>query len=131
MQKNKFVQIDSHIGSLDEEGLVYIKGIPEKNVSIEEAEQLIDEEISQFISSTIDEKEMQKVRNGYESDKLYPSAINDIAYDIAYYELLGNCDLYNKRIETHNSVKASDILQLAKEIFIPENCSTLQYCKKS
>lgn len=131
MQKNKFIQIDSHIGSLDEEGLVYIKGIPEKNVSIEEAEQLIEEEIRLFIDSSIEEHEMQKVRNGYESDKLYPAAINDIASDIAYYELLGDCNLYNKRIETHNSVKAADILTLAKEIFVPENCSTLQYCKKS
>ena len=131
MQKNKFIQIDSHIGSLDEEGLVYIKGIPEKNVSIEEAEQLIIEEIEQFKNSTIEDKEMQKVRNGFESDKLYPAPINDIAYDIAYYELLGDCDLYNQRIERHNSVKAEDIIALAKKIFVPENCSTLQYCKKS
>ena len=131
MQKNKFIQIDSHIGSLDEEGLVYIKGIPEKNVSIEEAEHLILEEIEQFKNSTIEEKEMQKVRNGFESDKLYPATINDVAYDIAYYELLGDCELYNQRIEKHNSVKAEDIITLAKKIFVPENSSTLQYCKKS
>lgn len=131
MQQNKFIQIDSHIGSLDEEGLIYIKGIPEKSVSIEEADQLILNELEIFKNSSISEKEMQKVRNGYEADKLYPSSISDIASDIAYYELLGDANHYNKRIEEHNSVTAEQIIDLARKLFVPENCSTLYYCKKN
>ena len=130
-QQQKFVQIDSHIGSLDEEGLIYIKGIPEKSVSIEEADKLIQQEIELFLNSSISDVEMQKVKNGYEADKLYPAAINDIASDIAYYELLGDANLYNQRIEQHNAVTAESILKLAREVLKPENCSTLYYCKKA
>lgn len=131
MRQNKFIQIDSHIGSLDEEGLIYIKGIPEKNISIEEADELIQNEIDLFINSNISEKEMQKVKNGYESDKLYPASISDIASDIAYYELLGDAERYNKRIEEHNSVTGQQILSLAKNVLTKDNCSTLYYCKKN
>lgn len=130
MQKNKFIQVESHIGSLDEEGLIYIKGIPERNVSLEEADALIKEEIEDFIANEISEKEMMKVKNGYESDKLYPSSINDVASDIAYFELLGDANNYNLQIEKHNKVTPEQILELASSVLVPNNCSTLFYHKK-
>lgn len=130
-QQHKFIQIDSHIGSLDEEGLIYIKGIPEKNISLEEADALIQNELDEFLKSSISDKEMQKIKNAYEADKLYPATIADIASDIAYYEMLGDADLYNQRIKSHNSVTAEQIFHLAKQILIPENCSTIYYSKNS
>lgn len=129
-EKQKFTQIDAYVASLFDEGVVQIKAIPRPEVSLEEADQLIQEEITHFLESPIEEREMQRIRNAYEADKLYPMPIDEIASDIAEFELRGDANLFNQQIEMHNSVTADDIKRVAKDIFKKENCSTLYYKKQ-
>lgn len=129
-EKQKFTQIDAYVASLFDEGVVQIKAIPRPEVSLEEADQLIQEEITHFLESPIEEREMQRIRNAYEADKLYPMPIDEMASDIAEFELRGDANLFNQQIEMHNSVTADDIKRVAKDIFKKENCSTLYYKKQ-
>lgn len=125
--KNKFIQLDAYIGSLMDEGLIYIKGQPRSGVSLEEANQLIEEELEVIKQEPPTDFEMQKIKNFYESDQLYPKSIEDLASDLAKYELLGDANNYNTIVDRHNSVTAEQIMNMSKELLVKNNCSTLFY----
>jgi len=46
---------------------------------------------------------------------------------LAFAANLGDPNLANKEIEIVNAVTAESVIQAAKEILRPENCSTLYY----
>ena len=52
------------------------------------------------------------------------------ALNLAYYELLGDASDCNKQAEYYNQVTIEQIMQVAKNILIKENCSILKYHAK-
>lgn len=57
-------------------------------------------------------------------------SILDKAMNLAFFEALGDADLYNQEVDKYLAVKPADIQRIAQEIFIPENSSTLIYYAK-
>ena len=53
------------------------------------------------------------------------------ANSLAYYELLGDATLMNSELDRYNKVTAEDIQSLSREIFRPENSSTMYYYAKN
>jgi zinc protease len=131
IEKNhKFNQLDAYVGSLTDEGLIYVKGTMEDGVTFEEADLLIQKELDKLKESPIGEREMQKIRNCYEADKLYPSSIETVASDIAGFEMLRDANDYQTQVERHNAVTPEQVSLMARQLLNENNCSTLYYSKR-
>lgn len=129
VQENKiFTGIDAYItGSIDE-GLLHIAGKPAEGISLEEAEKAIWVELDELKRVSVDELELEKVKNRYESEQIFNN-INylNVATNLAYFELLGKAEDINDEVRKYRSVTASQLQKVAQKTFIPENCSILYY----
>lgn len=129
VQENKiFTGIDAYItGSIDE-GLLHIAGKPAEGINLEEAEKAIWAELDELKRVSVDELELEKVKNRYESEQIFNN-INylNVATNLAYFELLGKAEDINDEVRKYRSVTASQLQKVAQKTFIPENCSILYY----
>ena len=75
-----------------------------------------------------DEKELEKVKNRYESEQIFNN-INylNVATNLAYFELLGKAEDINEEVGKYRAVTAEQICQTAQTYLVPENCSVLYY----
>ncbi|RYZ27286.1 MAG: insulinase family protein, partial [Chitinophagaceae bacterium] len=127
-EKKLFSNIECyHFGTTDA-GLLTIEGKLVKGVTMEDAEKAIEEELEKIKAEKISEAELQKVINKTESTIAFEDmSVMNRANSLAYYELLGDAALMNSELDRYNKVTAEDIQQLSREIFRPENSSTMYY----
>jgi len=126
-----FSEINAYVmGSIDE-NLFVIEGKPSEGVSLSEAEAAIWQQLEELKANPADDLELIKVKNKIESTMVFAElSILDKAMNLAYYELLGDADMLNHETEKYLAVSAELIQQQAKEIFTPNNSSTLFYYAK-
>jgi predicted Zn-dependent peptidase len=127
-EKQLFSNINCfHFGSVDA-GLLAIEGKLIKGIKMQDAEKAIEEELEKMRTQTVDEDELQKVKNKTESLMAFEDIpLMSRAGSLATYELLGDANLMNKELEHYQAVTAEDIKQESKNIFTEDNCSTLYY----
>lgn len=126
--KQVFTNIDAYIsGSLDD-GLFHITGKPAPGVTLEEAEAAIWKELNSLIEESVDETELEKVKNRYESEQIFNN-LNylNVATNLAYFELIGKAEDINDEVSKYRAVTAERIKEAAKKTFVHENCSILYY----
>lgn len=130
-ERQMFSEINAYVtGSIDA-NLFVIEGKPLENMSMEEAEAVIWEEIEKIKFEPVGQLELQKVKNKIESTMLFAElSILDKAMNLAYYEVLGGAEDYNSETGKYLEVQPDDILRVANEIFTKENSSTLWYLNK-
>ncbi|HKK09731.1 MAG TPA: insulinase family protein, partial [Bacteroidales bacterium] len=127
-EKKLFTNIDAYItGELDE-GMLIVSGNLSDGVSMSEAEQAIDEEITQLKEHLVDERELQKVKNKIEASTEFQeiSGINK-TYLLSYFELLGDASDINKQVDKYRQVSTEDIRRVAKNHLTEEKSSVLHY----
>lgn len=127
-KKQLFSDINAYtFGSL-ENGLIVIEGKPLPNVSLQQAEMAIWEELERLKMHLVADEELTKVKNKVESTTLF-SEINllDKAFNLAFFELLGDAEMINQEVDKYAEITAQDIQQQAQKIFRRENSSTLFY----
>lgn len=129
--KNKpvFSEINAYVtGSIDA-NLFVVEGKPLPDVSLDDAERAIWDELDRFKNDGVVDTELEKVKNKIESTMVFAElSILDKAMNLAYFELLnGNADSYNKEVEKYLNVTADDIKKLANDIFQLKNSNTLIY----
>ena len=127
-EKKLFSQIECyHFGTVDK-GLLAIEGKLVKGVKMEDAEAAINEEIEKLKKGGISEKELTKIKNKTEATLAFEDmSVLTRANNLAFYELLGDVDLFNHDRDKYFAVTGDDILQYSQKIFNPNNCSTLKY----
>lgn len=126
--KQVFTNIDAYIsGSLDD-GLFHITGKPAPGVTLEEAEAAIWQELNSLIVESVDEAELEKVKNRYESEQIFNN-LNylNVATNLAYFELIGKAEDINDEVSKYRAVTAEQIKEAAQKTFVCENCSILYY----
>ncbi len=130
-EQNLFSEINAYIAGDIDAGLFHVKGKPREGVSLEEADNAIQLELQKIVTESISDYEMEKVKNKFESNRQF-SEINYLnkATDLAYYELLGDVNFINQEVEKYRAVSQADVVRVATDLFKPENCSTMYYCKK-
>jgi predicted Zn-dependent peptidase len=127
-----FSEINAFISGDIEDGLFVITGKLMKGVAMADAEAALQQEIDKICNSIIGAKELQKVKNRVEAMMAFSEMrVLDKAMNLAYYELLGDAGLVNTLVEKYASVTTAEVLTEAKNIFRPENCSTLYYVAKN
>jgi zinc protease len=131
MKGDLFAEIDAYLTGDLHGGLFVIMCTLLEGVSMEQAEEAIWNEIGYLIKSGISDYELEKVKNKYESSKVF-SELNATsrAYLIAMHELIGDANDINLEVEKYRKVTAEDIISVAKKILRKENSTVLNYYAK-
>lgn len=132
MEKKLFSEANAYVSGDLDDGLFFVSGKPLPGISLEEADRLLTEELEILCMESVEEKEIEKVKNKFESNELFGN-INYLnkATNMAFYELLGDANKINEQVEMYRSITPERIKEAAKTTFRPENCSTLIYRAKS
>ena len=128
LEKQIFSSIDAYISGSIDDGMFHIAGKPAPGITLEQAEAAIWEELGALKHEDIDNEELEKVKNRYESEQIF-SNINylNVATNLAFFELIGKAEDINHEVEKYRSVTIEQIKEVARKAFVHENCSVLYY----
>lgn len=130
-EQKLFASVDAYISANIEEGLFIVSGRLCEGTSFEAAEKALDEQLNKLIEDRIEEYELDKVKNKFESSKLFSNLnLSERAHSLAYFELLGDANDVEKEVSKYRAVSVDDVKRVAQSIFRRENCSTLYYKSK-
>lgn len=126
--KRIFSSIDAHISGSIDPGLFHIIGKPAPGVSLEQAEAAVWEEIKKLQDAYVEESELEKVKNKFESSHIFGN-INymNVATNLAWYELIGRAEDLEKEVDKYRITTAGRLNEVAQNAFRKENCSVLYY----
>lgn len=125
-----FSNLDGYITASIDPGLFIIEAKLLSDDNLDEARELIWEQLDLLIKEAVPIEELQKVKNSLISSICYSEvSILHKAINLAYFEMLGDADLINRQEEDYKNVVAEDILRVASLMFRKENCSELVYIK--
>jgi predicted Zn-dependent peptidase len=127
-EKQLFSNIECYqFGTIDN-GLVAIEGKLVRGVKMKDAEEAVQEELDKLKIEEIPDKELTKVKNKTESAIAFEDmSVMTRANNLAFYELLGDAELFNSDREKYFAVTAEDVLKYSKKIFDENNSNTLYY----
>ncbi len=125
-----FSTIDAYIDGSIDPGLLHISGKVVAGVSLEEAEVAVWKELEQLKQCPVEEQELGKVKNKFESTQIFGN-INylNVATSLAYFELVSRAEDLNGEVNRYRAVGSGQLQRVAREIFTHENCSVLYYRK--
>jgi zinc protease len=127
-EKQLFSEVHAYISGSIDTGVFVFEGKPLENISIEQAEAAIWEELEKIKMEDIPADELTKVKNKTESTMIFSEmSLLDKAMNLAYNELLGDAGIINHEIDKYLEVTAADIKQQANNLFRKDNSSTLIY----
>jgi zinc protease len=131
MKGELFAEIDAYLTGDLHGGLFVIMGTLLEGVSMQQAEDAIWNEIDNLFNNGIDDYELEKVKNKFESSKVF-SELNAAsrAYLIAMHELIGEANDINLEVEKYRNVSSEDIVNIAIKVLRKENSSVLNYYAK-
>lgn len=130
-KKQLFSSIDAYISGSVDAGLFHISGKPSAGVSLEQAEAAVREELDRLQQEPVDELELEKVKNKFESTQIFGN-INylNVATNLAWFELLGCAEDMEKEVSRYRAVTAEQLQAVAKSVFRRENGVILYYKKQ-
>ena len=121
-ERNVFSSIDAYISGSRDAGLLHISGRPSAGVTLEEAEDAVWSELDLLRHEAVDERELEKVKNKFESTHIFGN-INylNVATNLAWFELTGCAEDINLEVPNYRAVSVSH------RAFRRENGVVLQY----
>ncbi len=123
-----FSEVHAYISGSIDTGMFVFEGKPLENISIEQAEAAIWEQLEILKSTEVPADEMTKVKNKTESTMIFSEmSLLDKGMNLAWYELLGDADLLNHETEKFLEVTPAEIKEQANKLFRKDNSSTLIY----
>lgn len=130
-EKKMFSYIDAYITGSSDPGLLVIEGKLSEGVDTELAIEEIWNELEKIKAEPISNIELQKYKNKVESSLLFSeSSILNKAFNLAYFESIGEIDLINNEVDIYANLTSEEIHRIANEILIPENANILVYEKQ-
>ncbi len=129
--KKIFSDIYAYVMGDFDKGLFVISGKLSKGITMEQADESINEELQKIKSEFVSIDELTKVKNKIEATHVFGEIdILNKATNLAVSELLGNPNMINEEVGKYLLVTAEQIKEQANSIFRIENCSTLYYKSK-
>ncbi|CAN5567642.1 pitrilysin family protein [soil metagenome] len=130
-EKKMFSDLHAYVMGDFDKGLFVVSGKLSKGITMEEAEQGINEELEKMKTQLVKPDELQKVKNKMEASHVFGEIeVLNKATNLAVSELLGDANMVNDEVSKYLAVTAEQIQEQAKQIFRKENCSTLYYRAK-
>ncbi len=130
-KRGLFSDANAFISGDADPGMIIVTGKLIDGVSFEQAEVSIWEQLDRLKSTPLDFNELQKVKNKAEASHVFSEmeALN-VAYNLAYFELLGDASMVNTEVEKYQAVTADQIKRLANTALVEQNCSVIYYKSK-
>lgn len=130
-EKQLFSSIDAYISGSVDAGLFHISGKPAAGVSLETAEAAVREELDRLQQELIDEQELEKVKNKFESTQIFGN-INylNVATSLAWFELIGKAEDLVEEAARYRAVTAERLREAAQKAFRTDNGVILYYKSK-
>lgn len=127
--KKMALQIGAFSYNQEDYGTYILYGLPQGTFTSADIVKEIDAEIVNLQNVAISDKELQKIKNKYESDFVNSnSSVEGIADNLAtYYMLYGDVNLINTEIEIYRSITAKEIQDVAKKYLNPNQRLILDY----
>lgn len=127
-EKELFTEVNAFISGDTDNGLFIITGKYRDNISMEDGEKALLEELHNIAYEPIEEEEFQKVKNKFESTMRF-SQIKalDRAMNLCYFEFLGDIEQINKEVDFYQDLTVDFIQNIAKKTFVNEKSNTLYY----
>lgn len=117
----------SVMGSM-EPGLLIIQGKLAEGVDLETANQAIEKINADFMMTGISEVELTKVKNQAETSLVFSEIdLLNRAMMLAICKLMGDANIINQESAKVQAVTRESLLEQARTILDPKNCSTLYY----
>ena len=131
-EQKLFTQIGANVTGNIDPGLFSISGMIAPSVSFEDAETALEEVINRVRIGDSSESEIESLLNKVESTYLFNEiSHSNKAFNLAYFELLGNVDLINNEMNTYRDLRLKNISDFASKYLIEENASVIYYESKS
>jgi zinc protease len=128
--KQLFSELDAFVTGEMEQGLFVVAGKLSDNVTFEEAEKAIWNEINQLKENLVSTEELQKVINKVESTLAFSEMeVLNKAMNLAFAELLGDANLVNEEINNYLAVTPFDIQSVTQQYLGENQVSVLFYEK--
>ena len=130
-EQGLFTAVNAYItGSLDA-GLFIIKGRLMPETTEKQAEEALWNELRELMQGNISDYELEKVKNKFEANMLMGEInVMNKAMNLGFYAMTGDLELINKEADIYRSITREEVAQFAKDVFTPENSSTLIYRAK-
>jgi predicted Zn-dependent peptidase len=127
-----FSSIDAYVTGTVDDGMLHITGKPCVGVSLEQAEAAVRHELDLVSTELIDEHELEKVKNKFESTQIF-GTINylQVATNMAWHELTGDVEMINRETELYRAISAQHLRDVAANALRPQNGVVLYYKKKA
>ena len=130
-EKQLFNSISAWVDGALDPGLLTISGRLSQGISPEKGEEAIWHELSLLQNESIEEGELEKVKNKVEFE-ITSNMISLMhrGFALSYYEMLGDAGQINHEIEKYRNVTISELMKEARARLIPDNSSVLYYKRK-
>jgi predicted Zn-dependent peptidase len=127
--KKMALEIGAFNQSQEDYGTYIIYGLPQGEFTNVDLAKEVDAEIVNLQTELVSEKELEKLKNKYDSDFVDGNSnVEGIASNLAsFYLLYGDVNLINTEIEMYHSITREEIRQVAKKYLNPNQRLILDY----
>jgi zinc protease len=126
--KPLFSEVNAFVtGDLDP-GLLVITGKLMEGIDLKDGENALLEELQSLQNMDLEEKEIRKVKNKFESNTVYAETlVLNRAMNLAFHELMGDAGTINLETSKYISITTSELQEITRKVFRNDNCSVLTY----
>ena len=126
-----FSSIDAYISGSRDAGLLYVSGKPAEGINLEQAEAAVWEQLQELSEDLVDEHELEKVKNKFESTQIFNNlSYLNVATNLAWYELIGKAEDIDTESDRYRAVSSEQLKAVASKVFNKQNASVLYYKAK-
>lgn len=127
--KKMALEIGAFNQSQEDYGTYIIYGLPQGEFTNVDLAKEVDAEIVNLQTELVSEKELEKLKNKYDSDFVDGNSnVEGIASNLAsFYLLYGDVNLINTEIEMYHSITREEIREVAKKYLNPNQRLILDY----
>lgn len=132
VEQKLFTDITAYITATHDPGVFVIMGRPAEGISIEQADQALNQYIYSFNGGTTLNRNLEKVKNKVESLLLHNEIkVEDRGSILAISEAMGSVEAFENEKQRYFAVTPDHILDIFKNVIVPERENTIFYRKKS
>jgi predicted Zn-dependent peptidase len=129
--KRLFSSINVYITGTFDDGLFVFQGYLTPEISFQQAEESLLEELDKLKTNFISERELEKVKNRVKTVLYYSELqVQDKAMNLGIAETMVDASLVNKEEEKYDAVSSNNIYEESNKIIKECSCSTLYYKTK-
>lgn len=121
-----FSSINAYCSGDADPGMFVVTGQLMPGVTERQAEEAIWEELDSLKHEPVPDYESEKVKNKFEANTVFGELnIMNKAMNLGFYAMLGDLSLVNEETGIYRSITAGEIMENARQVFVPERSSTL------